>query len=75
MLLAALDTGLAEERLLKEEVSSKFLNASRTTRIYLPASYRQDSNHRYPCFTSTMAKPVQFSRDQHLLRMGQLGAG
>lgn len=38
----------AEERLLKEEVPSKFLNASRTVRIYLPASYRQDSNRRYP---------------------------
>jgi enterochelin esterase-like enzyme len=48
MLLAALDTGLAEERLLKEEVASKFLNAARTIRIYLPASYHQESDRRYP---------------------------
>ena len=48
MLLATLDTGLAEERLLKEEVSSKFLNAARTVRTYLPASYHQESDRRYP---------------------------
>src|SRR5215510_12721432 len=40
--------GNADERLLKQEVGSKFLNASRTIRIYLPASYRQQADRRYP---------------------------
>ncbi len=40
--------GGAEERLLKEEVPSRFLNTTRTVRIYLPASYRQETNRRYP---------------------------
>jgi predicted alpha/beta superfamily hydrolase len=41
-------TGLPEDRLLKQEVPSKFLNAARTVQLYLPASYHQDSDRRYP---------------------------
>jgi predicted alpha/beta superfamily hydrolase len=48
ILLFVTGTGLSEERLLKEEVPSKFLNSPRTIRIYLPASYGRQSNRRYP---------------------------
>src|SRR5947209_757866 len=39
---------LAEERFLKDDVASRFLKATRTVRIYLPASYRLEPKHRYP---------------------------
>lgn len=48
LILSILSSGMAEERLLKAEVPSKFLNTPRTVRIYLPASYHQESNRRYP---------------------------
>jgi predicted alpha/beta superfamily hydrolase len=41
-------TGLAEERFVTQEVSSRFLNAPRKIRVYLPPSYRHDPNRRYP---------------------------
>lgn len=37
-----------EERLLREELASKFLLAPRTVRVYLPSSYHQEPNRRYP---------------------------
>jgi len=40
--------GLTQERFLKHEVPSKLLNATRTVRIYLPLSYDQKPNQRYP---------------------------
>ena len=40
--------GWSQERFLKHEVPSKFLNATRTVSIYLPPSYAQKPNHRYP---------------------------
>jgi predicted alpha/beta superfamily hydrolase len=48
VLLFGARSGLGEERLLKQEVASKFLSCSRTVRIYLPASYYLEPNHRYP---------------------------
>ncbi len=48
LLFLAAQSGRANERLLKEEVHSKFLHAPRAVRLYLPASYHQDSNRRYP---------------------------
>jgi predicted alpha/beta superfamily hydrolase len=47
ILLAAQD-GLAEERFLNQEVASRFLNATRTVHVYLPPSYAQKPNYRYP---------------------------
>ena len=38
----------AEERLLVEQVPSRFLNAPRLVRIYLPLSYGQQPARRYP---------------------------
>jgi enterochelin esterase-like enzyme len=48
VLWCATQKGLAEERLLKHEVASRFLNANRTVRIYLPPSYARDPTRRYP---------------------------
>ena len=48
MVLLVHNRGLAEARLLKEEVPSKFLNAARTVRISLPPSYSEETDHRYP---------------------------
>src|SRR5512140_2930561 len=48
VLLLAAQNGLAEERFLKHEVPSRFLNANRTVRTYLPPSYRKAPNQRYP---------------------------
>jgi predicted alpha/beta superfamily hydrolase len=39
---------LAEERFLKDDVASRFLNATRTVRIYLPPSYHLEPKRRYP---------------------------
>ena len=41
-------TGLAEERLVKLEISSRCFNAERTIQIYLPPSYHREPNRRYP---------------------------
>jgi predicted alpha/beta superfamily hydrolase len=48
MLWCATQKGLAEERLLKHEVASRFLNANRTVRTYLPPSYQPEATRRYP---------------------------
>jgi predicted alpha/beta superfamily hydrolase len=48
LLFGAAKAGWAEERLLTREVASKFLNAKRTVRIYLPASYYQQPTRHYP---------------------------
>src|SRR5262245_46709947 len=48
LLLFGAQTGSAEERLLKREVASKYMHASRTVQIYLPASYYVESQRRYP---------------------------
>ena len=47
-LFLAVQSGSSQERLLKQQVPSKFLNATRTVRICLPASYAQKPNLRYP---------------------------
>src|SRR5579872_1337268 len=47
-LLLAVQSGSSQERFLKHQVPSKFLNATRTVRIYLPPSYAQKPNLRYP---------------------------
>jgi len=39
---------LAEERFLRDDVASRFLNATRTVRIYLPPSYHLEPKRRYP---------------------------
>src|SRR5215831_20591776 len=41
-------SGRAEERLLKQEVASRFLGGTRTVRIYLPVSYERQSQRRFP---------------------------
>ena len=48
LLLLALQIGLADERLVKLEMASKLVNASRTIQIYLPPSYFREPNRRYP---------------------------
>jgi predicted alpha/beta superfamily hydrolase len=48
LLLLVTQAGSAEERFLTQEVTSKFLGAPRTVRIYLPPSYRSQANRRYP---------------------------
>ena len=48
LLLLLSRPGFAEERLLKQEVASRFLNATRIVRIYLPPSYHQEPRCRYP---------------------------
>ena len=40
--------GLAEERFIAQEVDSRFLNGARTVHIYLPPSYHQQLDRRYP---------------------------
>jgi predicted alpha/beta superfamily hydrolase len=47
ILMLAVRTVQADERLLKLEITSHFLKAPRTVKVYLPPSYRQ-SNLRYP---------------------------
>jgi enterochelin esterase-like enzyme len=47
ILMLAVRTAEADERLFKLEINSHFLKAPRTVQIYLPPSYRQ-SNLRYP---------------------------
>ena len=46
LMLAQLSRG--EQRSLKQEVASRFLNGPRTVRIYLPPSYYREPNRRYP---------------------------
>jgi predicted alpha/beta superfamily hydrolase len=48
LLLLAAHKGLSEERFFKHEVASRFLNSTRTVRIYLPASYYQEPNRHFP---------------------------
>ena len=48
LLLWADQGAFAAERLLKQEVASRFLSGSRTIRIYLPPSYDGELNRRYP---------------------------
>ena len=47
-LLTVAQLSRGEERFLKQEVASRFLNGPRTVRIYLPASYHREPNRRYP---------------------------
>src|SRR5664280_2832026 len=47
-LLALAQLSWGEERFLKQEVISQFLNGPRTVRIYLPPSYHREPNRRYP---------------------------
>jgi predicted alpha/beta superfamily hydrolase len=44
----AAQSGWSQERLLKHELASKFLNTTRTVRVYLPPSYSQKPDRRYP---------------------------
>lgn len=46
--LLVAQAGWAQERLVKQDVGSKFLTAPRTVRIYLPPSYYREPNRRYP---------------------------
>jgi predicted alpha/beta superfamily hydrolase len=46
--LLFLQSGEAQDRLIKQEVNSRFLGGSRTVRVYLPASYTKASGQRYP---------------------------
>lgn len=48
LLVVAAPGGRAGERFLKHEVASRFLNSARTVRIYLPPSYYQELNRRFP---------------------------
>src|ERR1017187_1759497 len=48
LLLAVVQLSRAEERFITQEVTSRFLTAPRTVRIYLPPSYRLELNRRYP---------------------------
>ena len=48
LVLLAAQISRAEDRLLKQEVPSRFLNTARTVRIYLPPSYRLEPSRRYP---------------------------
>jgi hypothetical protein len=48
LLLAGAQLSRGEDRLLKQEVASRFLHGSRTVRIYLPPSYHREPNRRYP---------------------------
>jgi predicted alpha/beta superfamily hydrolase len=48
LVLLAAQAGLAEERFITQEVNSRFLNGARTVHIYLPPSYHQQLNRRYP---------------------------
>src|SRR5258707_421128 len=38
----------AQERLLHQEIPSRFLGTGRTIQIYLPPSYYKDAGRRYP---------------------------
>jgi predicted alpha/beta superfamily hydrolase len=48
LLLLVAQAGLAEERFIVQEVTSRLLHAPRTVRIYLPPSYLLEPNRRYP---------------------------
>lgn len=48
VLFLAAQSGWAEERFLQQEVASRFMNARRTVRIYLPPSYHTEPKRRYP---------------------------
>jgi predicted alpha/beta superfamily hydrolase len=48
LLLAVVQLSQAEERFLKQEVASRFLNGPRIIRVYLPPSYEREPNRRYP---------------------------
>jgi len=48
LLVLATQSGLADERLIKLEMTSRFFNAHRTIQVYLPPSYQQEPNRRYP---------------------------
>src|ERR1035438_10306425 len=47
-LLIVAQPSRGEERFLKQEVRSRFLNGPRTVRIYLPPLYHQEPQRRYP---------------------------
>src|ERR1039457_1840034 len=48
LVLLVAQAGLAEERFITQEVNSRFLNGARTVHIYLPPSYHQQLDRRYP---------------------------
>jgi predicted alpha/beta superfamily hydrolase len=48
LVLLVAQAGLAAERFITQEVNSRFLKGARTVQIYLPASYHQQPNRRYP---------------------------
>lgn len=48
VLLAVAQLSRGEERFLKQEIASRFLNGPRMVGIYLPASYHHQPNRRYP---------------------------
>jgi predicted alpha/beta superfamily hydrolase len=48
LLFLVIQSGLAEERLLKLEIASKFVKGPRTVQVYLPPSYHEEPNRRYP---------------------------
>jgi predicted alpha/beta superfamily hydrolase len=48
MLFLVTQMGWSEERFFNHEVASRLLNGTRRVRIYLPPSYAQEPNSRYP---------------------------
>src|SRR5271165_4726721 len=46
--LTVVPSGLGQDRFSTQEVASRFLSGNRTVRIYLPPSYQQELNRRYP---------------------------
>src|SRR5512140_2482560 len=48
LVLLVAQAGLAEERFSTQEVNSRLLNGARTVHIYVPPSYHQQLNRRYP---------------------------
>ena len=48
LVLLGAQAGVAQERLITREVDSRFLNRARTVHTYLPPSYYQQLNRRYP---------------------------
>jgi enterochelin esterase-like enzyme len=48
LLVLAIQTTQAQQRLLKIQIPSRFLNSQRTVEVYLPPSYYLQSTRRYP---------------------------
>jgi len=46
--LIIVNPGMSQERFIQEEIKSRALGTSRTVRIYLPASYANKTQRRYP---------------------------